>query len=69
MGDGPLDVVRLCKIVNLGCTVAINSDPFWYLYAPISHRDLADTCFGELCKAGRLTQLQKSGNPRLVQWP
>lgn len=32
MGDGPLDVVRLCKMVNRGCKVAISNEPFWYLY-------------------------------------
>src|SRR4051794_39896240 len=31
MGDGPLDVVRLCRIVNRGCSVAIRREPFWYL--------------------------------------
>jgi hypothetical protein len=29
IGDGPLDVVRLCRIVNLGWRVAIRSEPFW----------------------------------------
>jgi len=29
MGDGPRDVVKLCKMVNLGWSVAINSEPFW----------------------------------------
>lgn len=33
IGDGALEVLRLCKIVNLGCSVAIKSDPFWYLHA------------------------------------
>lgn len=41
IGDGPLDVVRLCKIVNLGCTVAINSDPFWYLDTGLVHYNLS----------------------------
>lgn len=31
IGDGPLDVVRLCKMVNRGCSVAISREPFWYL--------------------------------------
>lgn len=31
IGDGPLDVVRLCKMVNRGCSVAISNEPFWYL--------------------------------------
>ena len=31
MGDGALDVLRLCKIVNLGCSVAMIREPFWYL--------------------------------------
>lgn len=31
MGDGPLDVVRLWRMVNLGCNVAIRREPFWYL--------------------------------------
>src|SRR6478752_5131613 len=29
MGDGPLDVVRLCKMVKRGCRVATNREPFW----------------------------------------
>jgi len=29
IGDGPLDVVRLCRMVNLGWRVAIKSEPFW----------------------------------------
>jgi hypothetical protein len=29
IGDGSLEVVRLCKIVNLGCRVATNREPFW----------------------------------------
>lgn len=32
MGEGPLDVVKLCKIVNLGCKVAMSKEPFWYLH-------------------------------------
>jgi hypothetical protein len=28
MGDGPLEVVRLCKIVKRGCSVATNKEPF-----------------------------------------
>lgn len=31
MGDGALEVLRLCKIVNLGCKVAMIREPFWYL--------------------------------------
>ncbi len=31
IGDGPLEVVRLCRIVNLGWSVAIKREPFWYL--------------------------------------
>ena len=27
IGDGPLDVVRLCKMVNLGCKAAIKREP------------------------------------------
>src|SRR6478609_4466467 len=29
IGDGPLEVVRLCKIVKRGCKVATNREPFW----------------------------------------
>lgn len=29
MGDGPLEVVKLCKMVKRGCRVATRSDPFW----------------------------------------
>lgn len=32
IGEGPLEVVRLCKIVNLGCRVATSREPFWYLH-------------------------------------
>lgn len=28
IGDGPLEVVKLWRIVNLGCKVAISNDPF-----------------------------------------
>jgi hypothetical protein len=28
IGDGALDVVKLCKMVKRGCSFAINSDPF-----------------------------------------
>jgi hypothetical protein len=28
IGDGPLDVVRLWRIVNLGCKAAIKREPF-----------------------------------------
>lgn len=28
MGDGPLEVVRLCRIVKRGCRVAIKREPF-----------------------------------------
>lgn len=28
MEDGPLDVVKLWRIVNLGCRAAIRSEPF-----------------------------------------
>jgi hypothetical protein len=31
MAEGPLDVLRLCKIVKRGCRVAISNEPFWYL--------------------------------------
>lgn len=31
IGDGPLAVVSVCKMVNVGCNVAIKIDPFWYL--------------------------------------
>lgn len=31
IGEGPLEVVKLCKMVNLGCSVAISREPFWYL--------------------------------------
>jgi hypothetical protein len=31
MGDGALCVVRLCRIVKRGCSVATSKDPFWYL--------------------------------------
>lgn len=31
IGEGPREVVRLCKMVNLGCSVAISREPFWYL--------------------------------------
>lgn len=30
-GDGPRDVVRVCRTVNVGRSVAIKIDPFWYL--------------------------------------
>jgi hypothetical protein len=33
IGDGPLEVVIVCKMVNVGRSVAISIDPFWYLYA------------------------------------
>ena len=32
MGEGPREVVRLWRMVNLGCNVAIKSEPFWYLW-------------------------------------
>lgn len=32
IGEGPLDVVKLCNMVNLGCSAAINSDPLENLY-------------------------------------
>lgn len=28
MGDGAREVVKLCKMVNLGCNAAISKDPF-----------------------------------------
>lgn len=31
MEDGPLLVLRLCRMVKRGCRVAIRRDPFWYL--------------------------------------
>jgi len=31
MGDGDLEVLKLCKIVNLGWRVAMIREPFWYL--------------------------------------
>lgn len=31
IGDGPRDVVNVCKIVKVGRRVAIRIDPFWYL--------------------------------------
>jgi hypothetical protein len=27
IGDGPLDVVKWCRIMNLGCNAAINKEP------------------------------------------
>ena len=31
MGDGAREVDRVCKMVKFGSSVAISSDPFWYL--------------------------------------
>lgn len=31
IGDGPREVVMVCRILNVGNSVAINIDPFWYL--------------------------------------
>ena len=31
IGDGPRDVVNVCKMVKIGRRVAIKIDPFWYL--------------------------------------
>lgn len=31
IGDGDRDVVSLWRMTNLGCTVAMNSEPFWKL--------------------------------------
>jgi hypothetical protein len=28
IGDGPLEVVKLCRMVKRGCNVAIKSEPF-----------------------------------------
>ena len=36
MGEGPLEVVRVCRIVKDGWSVAINIEPFWYLGSFIS---------------------------------
>lgn len=68
IGDGPLEVVRLCKIVNLGCTVAINNDPFWYLYAPFSHYDLAETHCRRVHKAARLENLPNCKSSAIRGW-
>jgi hypothetical protein len=49
IGEGERDVVRLCKIVKRGCSVAMRSDPFWYLRSgqcrPIlqKHTDIPDS--------------------------
>lgn len=32
MGDGAREVERVCRMVKLGCRVAINIDPLEYLY-------------------------------------
>jgi hypothetical protein len=32
MGDGPREVVNVCKMVKLGRRVAIKTEPFWYLH-------------------------------------
>jgi hypothetical protein len=37
IGDGPLEVLRLCRMVNLGCNAAIKSDPLANLNS-VSHR-------------------------------
>jgi len=31
IGEGPLDVLRLWRIVKRGCSVATRREPFWYL--------------------------------------
>lgn len=31
MGDGPWDVVKVCRIVNVGCRAASNIEPLRYL--------------------------------------
>lgn len=38
MGDGPLEVVRLCRMVNLGCKAAIRREPFANLDDSVSKR-------------------------------
>jgi hypothetical protein len=32
IGDGALEVVKVCRMVNEGCNAAINSEPFKYLH-------------------------------------
>lgn len=29
IGDGPLDVVKVCKMANVGCRLAMRMEPFW----------------------------------------
>jgi hypothetical protein len=34
IGEGPREVVIVCRMVNVGNNVAIRIDPFWYLDEP-----------------------------------
>lgn len=42
IGDGPLEVVRLWRIVNLGCKAAIRSEPFAKLYRLVKAPNLRE---------------------------
>jgi len=64
-------VLKLCRIVNLGCNVAMRSDPFWYLER---FSRISNVCRGSLgnlpdSKCAAVRRWCKSSHCYLVQGP
>jgi hypothetical protein len=64
-GDGGRDVVSLWRTTKLGCTVAMNREPFWNLKAPPGQFGSRPNSSG----AEKVTRWQRSCYRRLVPGP